>query len=267
LKQIKTIDALKEYLHTNPGMNIGFVPTMGALHEGHLSLLNRSISECDITVCSIFINPTQFNNPADYEKYPITIDKDLSLLEQAGCDVVFLPSIEEMYPHGTKELKQYDLGILECIMEGKFRPGHFQGVCNIVDRLLDAVRPNKLFMGEKDYQQIAVIKRMLSITNMEIEMVTCPTIRSSEGLALSSRNMKLTDKQKKQALAIFNGFQLNSPDEIRQNLLDNGFDHVDYVCCADPETLEEKPFGDKPYIILVAAFLGGVRLIDNKIFK
>lgn len=254
-------------MDANPNMTIGFAPTMGALHEGHLSLLNRSKSECDLTVCSIFVNPTQFNDPADYEKYPVTIDKDLSLLEKAGCDVVFLPSIEDMYPHGTIELIQYDLGNLERVMEGKFRPGHFQGVCNIVNRLLDVVMPNKLFMGEKDYQQIAVIKHILSITNMEIEMVTCATIRSSEGLALSSRNLKLSEQQKKQALAIFNGFQLNGPDEIRQNLLDNGFDHVDYVCCADPETLEEKPFGDKPYIILVAAFLGGVRLIDNKIFK
>jgi pantoate--beta-alanine ligase len=171
-----------------------------------------------------------------------------------------------MYPSGTAQLKQYDLGFIETILEGKYRPGHFQGVCVVVDLLLQAVQPHKLFMGEKDYQQVAVVRKMLELTNSSVELVKCPTVRSNEGLALSSRNARLTEEQKEQALAIYRGFGLSSEAEFKQSLLENGFESIDYVACVDPITLQEKPVGEKPYLILVAAFIGGVRLIDNKTF-
>lgn len=237
---------------------------MGALHEGHLALIKSSIATCEVTVCSIFVNPTQFNDPSDFEKYPVTLSEDIEKLEQVGCDVVFYPSVSEMYPNGTADLKSYNLGLLETILEGKYRPGHFQGVCVVVDLLLQAVQPAKLFMGEKDYQQIAVVQKMLELTNSSVELVRCPTVRSAEGLALSSRNARLTEAQKIQALAIYKGFSLSTESAFKQSLLDNGFESIDYVACVDPQTLQEKPYGEKPCLILVAAFIGGVRLIDNK---
>lgn len=248
------------------GKSIGFVPTMGALHEGHLALIQASKASCQITVCSIFVNPTQFNDPTDFEKYPVTLAADLEKLEIEGCDVLFFPTVSEMYPNGTSQLQSYDLGTLETILEGKYRPGHFQGVCVVVDKLLQAVQPFKLFMGEKDFQQIAVVRKMLEITRSNVELVPCSTVRSPEGLALSSRNARLSEDQKEQALAIYRGFSLSSKEEFTQLLFDNGFESIDYVACTDPITLHEKPYGEKPYVILVAAFLGGVRLIDNKSF-
>jgi pantoate--beta-alanine ligase len=237
---------------------------MGALHEGHLALIKSSVATCELTVCSIFVNPTQFNDPSDFEKYPVTLSEDIEKLEQVGCDVVFYPSVSEMYPNGTADLKSYNLGLLETILEGKYRPGHFQGVCVVVDLLLQAVQPTKLFMGEKDYQQIAVVQKMLELTSSSVELVKCPTVRSAEGLALSSRNARLSDEQKVQALSIYKGFTLSTEAAFKQSLLENGFESIDYVACVDPQTLQEKPYGEKPCLILVAAFIGGVRLIDNK---
>lgn len=237
---------------------------MGALHEGHLALIKSSVATSELTVCSIFVNPTQFNDPSDFEKYPVTLSEDIEKLEQVGCDVVFYPSVSEMYPNGTADLKSYNLGLLETILEGKYRPGHFQGVCVVVDLLLQAVQPTKLFMGEKDYQQIAVVQKMLELTSSSVELVKCPTVRSAEGLALSSRNARLSDEQKVQALSIYKGFTLSTEAAFKQSLLENGFESIDYVACVDPQTLQEKPYGEKPCLILVAAFIGGVRLIDNK---
>ena len=240
---------------------------MGALHEGHLALIKASKATCELTICSIFVNPTQFNDPSDFDKYPVTLEADLEKLRNAGCDAVFYPSVSEMYPNGTADLKSYNLGFPETILEGKYRPGHFQGVCVVVDLLLQAVQPTKLFMGEKDYQQIAVVQKMLELTNSSVELVKCPTVRSAEGLALSSRNARLSEEQKIQALAIYKGFNLPSESAFKQSLLDNGFESIDYVACVDPQTLQEKPYGEKPCLILVAAFIGGVRLIDNKTFS
>lgn len=240
---------------------------MGALHEGHLALIEASKAASGLTVCSIFVNPTQFNDPTDFEKYPVTLAADLEKLEKAGCDVVFVPSVLEMYPEGTAVVKTYDLGFIETILEGKYRPGHFQGVCAVVDLLLQAVQPHTLFMGEKDYQQVAVVRKMLALTQSSVALVVCPTVRSSEGLALSSRNARLSEEQKERALAIYRGFGLPSETAFKQSLLENGFETIDYVACVDPQTLEEKPYGEKPYLILVAAFIGGVRLIDNKTFS
>jgi pantoate--beta-alanine ligase len=263
LKQFQKISELQSYLKST-GKSIGFVPTMGALHEGHLALIQASKATCELSVCSIFVNPTQFNDPSDFEKYPITLEADLEKLKQVGCDVVFYPTVSEMYPHGTAHLKTYEIGFLETILEGKYRPGHFQGVCVVVDLLLQVVRPDQLFMGEKDYQQIAVVQKMLELTRSGVELVRCPTIRSAEGLALSSRNARLSEEQKVQALAIYKGFSLSTESAFKQSLLENGFKSIDYVACVDPQTLQEKPYGEKPCLILVAAFIGGVRLIDNK---
>src|SRR5687768_4583767 len=149
---------------------IGFVPTMGALHDGHIALIDRSKKDTAITVCSIFVNPTQFNNSGDYQKYPNTIEQDITRLEAAGCDALFLPSIAEMYPQGTAGLEQYDLGYLETLLEGKYRPGHFQGVCQVMFRLLTMVKPHKLFMGQKDYQQCMVVSRLLQLMQSPVEL-------------------------------------------------------------------------------------------------
>lgn len=262
--------------------SIGFVPTMGALHEGHMSLIKKSKESGAITVCSIFVNPTQFNDPKDFEKYPKTIQEDLEKLEKAGCELVFLPSVAEMYPQGMNQLPQYPLGRLEELWEGAHRPGHFQGVCVIVHRLLEAVRPDILFMGSKDFQQVAVIQHLIANYSFEppIKLISCETIREASGLAMSSRNVRLSEEQKKQALAIYQGFDIirtalakqaqvsiaNLEKNFEQQLLDAGFDSVDYIAFADPNTLEPITDLSQTFVVLVAAFIGGVRLIDNQLF-
>ncbi len=185
------------------GRQIGFVPTMGALHPGHISLIEMSKNTSPLTVCSIFINPTQFNDPRDFQKYPITIENDIYLLEAAGVDALFLPETEEMYPGGTQDLEHYPLGSLETLWEGKFRPGHFQGVCQVVRRLLDRVQPHQLFMGQKDYQQCLVIRRLLDLTGSAVLLQTCPIMREADGLAMSSRNQRLTADERERAPAIY----------------------------------------------------------------
>jgi len=185
------------------GRSIGFVPTLGALHAGHISLIDISKKSTDVTVCSIFVNPTQFNDPRDFQKYPITIENDILLLEHAGTDVLYLPEVRDIYPGGTKDLEKYDLGSLESLLEGAFRPGHFQGVCQVMRRLLEAVRPDQLFMGQKDYQQCMVVHRLLEIIGLPTRLVPCPIIREKDGLAMSSRNMRLSEDQRRTAITIY----------------------------------------------------------------
>jgi pantoate--beta-alanine ligase len=185
------------------GRRIGFVPTMGALHAGHISLIGQSKNIASLTVCSIFVNPTQFNDPRDFQKYPITIENDIYLLERAGVDVLFLPEVEEMYPDGLNDLETYALGRLELLWEGKSRPGHFQGVCQVVRRLLENVDPDRLFMGQKDYQQCLVIRRLLDLMGSKISLQTCPIMREADGLAMSSRNQRLTPAERQRAPAIY----------------------------------------------------------------
>lgn len=270
---LKYIKDVENVLKTFKG-SIGFVPTMGALHEGHISLVNKSKSENLITVCSIFVNPTQFNNIIDLQKYPKTLDKDIDTLEQAACDILFLPSIEEMYPPG-EEIEQYDLGRLEQILEGSFRPGHFQGVCMIVDKLLKAVKPTDLYLGRKDYQQCMVIKRMIVKKNYKITLHICDTIREIDGLAMSSRNMRLNSEERQQALTIIeslnmikNSIEPGELDSIKKEatifLEKNGY-KVDYTEIADAQTLDIQHIwdGKKKLVALVAAYLNDVRLIDN----
>ena len=258
---------------------IGFVPTMGALHDGHIALIDRSKKDTAITVCSIFVNPTQFNNPGDYQKYPNTIEQDIVRLEAAGCDALFLPSIAEMYPQGTASLEQYDLGYLETLLEGKYRPGHFQGVCQVMFRLLTMVQPHKLFMGQKDYQQCMVVSRLLQLMQSPTELITCPTLREADGLAMSSRNLRLPPEDRQKATTIYKCLTLIKQEcnkgiawpvikEKATQLLSNAGFRIDYVELADANTLQSAhatmaTIYQGPRVALIAAFLHEVRLIDN----
>jgi pantoate--beta-alanine ligase len=259
------------------GKKTGFIPTMGALHEGHLSLIRLSKMATDLTVCSIFVNPTQFNDPADFEKYPVTTDSDIALLLSAGCDILFLPDVAEMYPEGVKSSRHYDLGNMENLLEGKFRPGHFQGVCQVVHRLLDQVQPDQLFLGQKDYQQCMVINQLLHLTGFDkkIMLRVCPTLREPDGLAMSSRNRRLNETDRITANTIYRLLtqikeQLHPGDlSLLKNtaiaqLQEAGF-RTDYIELADAETLQpvDSWNGNQKLVALVAAFLGPVRLIDN----
>jgi pantoate--beta-alanine ligase len=273
----KHTDSLRHYLDSLKRSNktIGFVPTMGALHAGHISLLENSIKQADMTVCSIFVNPTQFNDRKDFEKYPVNIEEDIYKIETAGTDILFLPSVAELYPEGLNHLEKYDLGNLETILEGKFRPGHFQGVCQVMSRLLDIVKPGRLFMGQKDYQQSLVTQHLLQTLNAKTELIICPTVREFNGLAMSSRNMRLQETERKTAGIIYQALQyihknlipgeLHSlKNEAASILFQNGF-IVDYVEIADAHTLAlaNNWNGQQELVALIAVFLKEVRLIDN----
>lgn len=259
------------------GLKTGFVPTMGALHNGHISLIEASKRVNDITVCSIFINPAQFNNADDFDKYPVTIEKDISLLVEAGCDILFLPTIVEIYPDGILFEKKYDLGNLEKILEGEFRPGHYQGVCMVVDRLLKIVLPDNLYLGQKDFQQCMVIAKLIELIGLkEITAITiCPTLREWDGLAMSSRNMRLNENERRRSAAIFQtlSFIKNNAGKIPLSFLkkegiemleESGF-KVEYVEIADSSTLKsiEDRADCKNAIALIAAYNNEIRLIDN----
>jgi pantoate--beta-alanine ligase len=257
--------------------DIGFVPTMGALHDGHLSLLKTSLRENKLSVCSIFVNPAQFNDPSDFKKYPSTIDDDISKLETNGCDILFLPSVEEVYPDGFDLKKKYDLGYLDTILEGEFRPGHFEGVCMAVERLLVIVQPDKLYLGQKDYQQCMIITRLIELMGLKekVDIRICPILRENDGLAMSSRNMRLSKEQRAKAPALYetliflkqnlrNGSLRDLKKQATDDLQKKGF-KPDYVEIANAETL--KPINEwdaRTNILgLVAAYIDEVRLIDN----
>lgn len=279
----KKADDLIEWLDTQRQneKTIGFVPTMGALHTGHISLIKESEKNNAITVCSIFINPTQFNDPADFEKYPVTIEKDIEMLETAGCDGLFLPGVNEIYPGGiTAATKLYDLGHLEGILEGKYRPGHFQGVCLVVELLLTISNPDVLYLGQKDFQQCMVINRLLHLMRKEerIKIKICPTLREKNGLAMSSRNMRLSEAERAKASIIYEslvqikkelipGRELFILKEMVEKKLAHAGFQTDYVEIADAATLSSISIwdGKQKLVALIAAFLNGVRLIDNMI--
>jgi pantoate--beta-alanine ligase len=280
---IRKATELKEQLNSNENKNksIGFVPTMGALHNGHLSLIGASKSDTDLTVCSIFVNPAQFNDPKDYEKYPNTIEKDVQFLKEAGTDLVFIPSVKDIYSEGTANLEQYDLGYLETILEGEYRPGHFQGVCQVMSRLLRAVMPHQLFMGQKDYQQCMVIQKLLRLIHLDqtISLQVCPTVREADGLAMSSRNLRLNEQERKKAVAVSKALQFVKDGikpgdltrleiEAASQLSSNGF-KVDYfeIAQADSLVLTNEWNGKSKLVALTAAFLNQVRLIDNMLLN
>ena len=275
----KQASTLREYLgkQQSAAKSIGFVPTMGALHNGHLALIKEARKQTDIVVCSIFVNPTQFNDPKDFEKYPNTLEKDIQQLESAGTHILFLPSVSEMYPDGLQQLERYDLGFLETVLEGKYRPGHFQGVCQVMYRLLTKVKPDQLFMGQKDYQQCMVVKKLLELMRSDTILVPCPTIREADGLAMSSRNMRLPVTDRPVATTVYKALsslrEHLSPGPLEPNLKEsramletNGF-RIDYVAIAHKDSLApvDQWDGKTPLVALVAAFLGEIRLIDNMV--
>ncbi len=262
----------KQHLASN---SIGFVPTMGALHQGHVSLLKRCNEMSNISVCSIFVNPTQFNNPEDLKKYPSSVSNDILLLEENGCKVLFLPDEKEIYPDGKSKQKHFALGYLETILEGKFRPGHFQGVSLVMEKLLSIVNPDFLFLGQKDFQQCLVIKKLVTLLDKNIKIVICPILREPGGLAMSSRNLRLTPSNRKLAAQLHQTLLTieNKPDnhnflQLKEQAINDleskGF-KVEYLELArqnDLEIVRDFEAGES-LIILIAAFLGDVRLIDN----
>ncbi len=256
------------------GKSIGFVPTMGALHRGHLSLIERANNETDILVVSVFVNPLQFNNTGDLTSYPRDLQADKKILETVGCDIIFVPDEKEMYPKPTTE--KYNFGTLETVMEGTFRPGHFNGVAIVVKRLFDIINPHRAYFGEKDYQQLTIIRKLVETEKIAVEIVSCPTLREDDGLALSSRNANLTTEQRKEASFIFQTLQLAKkrknhicPAHLRQ-LIINIFDanknfKLEYFEIVDDKTLQPIMAWEssKGMIAFVAVWLGKVRLIDN----
>ncbi|MEP6684692.1 MAG: pantoate--beta-alanine ligase [Parafilimonas sp.] len=264
----------------NANASIGFVPTMGALHQGHISLIAESKKNCDITVCSIFVNPTQFNDKKDFEKYPITLENDIYLLEKNEVDILFLPLIDEVYKHGTGNLQHFNLGYFENILEGKYRPGHFQGVCSVVYRLLNFINPAVIFLGRKDYQQYLVLKIMMQEFFPSVNINLVDILREESGLAMSSRNMRLSEEARKKAPVIYQSLQFikqnisaidfeTLKEKATENILQQGFEKIDYIEICDAETLlpVKNIEKDKRLIVLAAAFIEGVRLIDNLILN
>ncbi len=253
---------------------IGLVPTMGALHEGHASLVRRSVADNDVTFVSVFVNPTQFNNKEDLEKYPRDLNRDAALLESLGVDFVFAPTPEEMYSaEEMTETFQFDFGGLDAVMEGKHRPGHFNGVVQIVSKLFTLVQPTRAYFGEKDFQQLAIIRRMKRLMNFPIEIIGCPIVREMSGLALSSRNERLSAEEKQTALAIsralFESRQLKESQSVAQvqswvieQINRTEGLTVEYYEIVDQTTLQ--PAADFSHAIgCVTVYCGPVRLIDN----
>ena len=257
------------------GKTIGFVPTMGALHEGHLDLVKRSKIESDVTVVSIFVNPTQFNNPEDYAKYPITLESDLKKLEAEGTDFVFLPDSSTIYPE--KPILTLNFGELEHVLEGKFRPGHFNGVGIVVTKLFHIIRPDKAYFGQKDLQQVAVIRLMVRDLSFNLELIVVPTRRETDGLAMSSRNLRLNPEERTQALILYSSLRkakdelitgkpwLEVRTQISQDFKEKSLAKLEYFELVHPEHFNrfETYEPDQKSSICVAAYLGSVRLIDN----
>lgn len=274
-----TIRDVRKSIETfGEALRIGFVPTMGALHAGHASLVERSVQENDITVVSIFVNPTQFNDKNDLKNYPRTLDADCKLLEELHVDIVFAPSVEEMYPE--KDLRVFDFSPIDKVMEGACRPGHFNGVAQVVSKLFDIVRPTCAYFGEKDFQQIAIVKEMTKQLGLPVEIKPCPTKRESDGLALSSRNLLLSTEERSHALAISKALRESkafaaehSVDEtlrfVEQQIASDGFLRLEYYAIVDGNTLQAiRNWGDTDFAVgCIAAFCGNVRLIDNIKYK
>jgi pantoate--beta-alanine ligase len=261
------------------GKTTGFVPTMGALHEGHMHLINACRSVTSLCISSIFVNPAQFNNASDFEQYPVSLEKDIDMLARAGTDVLFLPSEPEIYPKGKTGLETYDLGGLDAILEGRYRPGHFQGVCQVMSRLLSLVEPDDLFMGQKDYQQCLVVQRLIRELGIRVRFHIVATIREADGLAQSSRNRRLSTDQRKNAVAIFKALleikEKLKPGNMGPVLKDAGKElesahfKTDYICIAETTNLHtiQKWDGKEKVVALIAAYQGEVRLIDNMLLN
>jgi len=272
-KKVQLMAALAE--KRGSGMKIGFIPTMGALHQGHLSLIEIAKEENDFIVVSIFVNPTQFNNPEDLKNYPRTLEADMKLLEKVQTDALFYPSIEEMYPTGEQNVDEFDFGKLENVMEGEHRPGHFKGVARVVSKLFKIVQPDTSYFGEKDFQQLVIIHELVKKMNSGIAIKGCPTVRESDGLAMSSRNQRLTEPERKEASKISKALffvrdhrNQFSVDEIKTKAVEmiesSGMMKVEYLEIAEESLQPVTDWSAKnPLRCFVAVKLGKVRLIDN----
>lgn len=279
MKLVGTVKDLRQELMKQGGSaGVGFVPTMGALHEGHLSLVRKAVAENQVVVVSIFVNPTQFNDPKDLERYPRTLEADMKLLETTGCHLVFAPSVSEVYPE--PDSRKFNFGTLETVMEGRFRPGHFNGVAQVVSKLFDMVQPGKAYFGLKDFQQLAIIKNMVKQLNLPVKIVPCEIVREKSGLAMSSRNELLTSEQRSNAAVISK--TLNAAKELcnKKNVHEltdwvvetinkNPFLDVEYFEIVDDEQLQPvKSWDEKNTKVgCVAVFCGKIRLIDNIVFN
>ena len=274
MKIFTTKQSLQEYLLQRRalGKTIGFVPTMGALHQGHLSLIQLAAQSNDEIVCSIFVNPSQFNDPKDLEKYPRTIAADIEMLEQVNCDILFNPPVNEIYD--DNEQWHLNIGDMEHLLEGKFRPGHYQGVTQVVYKLFNIVKPDTAFFGQKDYQQFLIISKMVELMNMPVKLVMCPIKREADGLAMSSRNIHLTAEDRQHALILsktlnwinanFDITKLPSIKKEAERMInaEPGV-NLDYLEIADAATLHPADENTKNIIALLAAKVGKTRLIDN----
>ncbi len=273
----KQIEALKKHLAQISG-SIGFVPTMGALHEGHLSLIEKSNSENDITVCSIFVNPLQFNNKEDLKKYPRTLPQDMTLLKEHNCDIVFAPNAEEIYKVDSDSVLDFNVGLLDTLFEGSLRPGHFKGVAIIVNKLFDIVKPKHAYFGLKDYQQCMLIDKLVTDLKLPVELHFCPTLRESDGLAMSSRNARLSELARQSAPRIYECLNyakanyrtknITSIEEwCKSHLLEDALYTLEYFNIVNAETLMPIENSKEKAVALCAAFLDGVRLIDNLVLN
>ncbi len=275
MKLFKTVADLQNELKSFEGeKSIGFVPTMGALHKGHISLVEESLMHNDITVVSVFVNPTQFNDKKDFEKYPRDVEKDALLLEKKGVDIVFAPSEKEIYPEVDN--RQFDFGLLDKVMEGKYRPGHFNGVAQVVSRLFDIVKPDKAYFGEKDFQQLAIIRQMVKQLGLNVSIIGMPIVREESGLAMSSRNERLTAEQQNNASQI-NRILKASVDELHTKSVNEVIDEVinrinsvndlrvEYFEIVDGDSLQSvSDWNETQYAVgCITVFCGEVRLIDN----
>ena len=280
MKVIHTIKDLQAELTVlrAQGKKVGLIPTMGALHVGHASLVKRSVSENGVTVVSVFVNPTQFNDKNDLAKYPRTLDADCRLLEDCGAAFAFAPSVEEMYPQ--PDTREFSYAPLDTVMEGAFRPGHFNGVCQIVSKLFDAIQPDRAYFGEKDFQQLAIIREMVRQMNYKLEIVGCPIVREEDGLALSSRNKRLSAQERENALNISRTlfksrtFATSHTVSETQKMVEEAIEaapglRLEYFEIVDGNTLQKvNSWEDAQYVVgCITVFCGEVRLIDNIKYK
>ena len=280
MKLVHTIQELRAELdiQRKAGKKIGFVPTMGALHEGHASLVRRAVAENDVVVVSDFVNPTQFNDKNDLLKYPRTLEADCELLEKEGAAYVFAPSVEEVYPE--PDTRQFSYAPLDTVMEGKYRPGHFNGVCQVVSKLFMMVEPDKAYFGEKDFQQLAIIREMVKQMNFSLEIVGCPIVREADGLALSSRNARLSEEERLQALSISKTlfqskeYAATHTVEETQKFVEDGIAaaeglELEYFELVDGTTLQKISTWDETNYAVgcITVYCGEVRLIDNIKYK
>lgn len=282
MQVFQTVEEIQNFVNKckNDGKTVGFVPTLGALHDGHMSLIHQSITKCDVTICSIFVNPTQFDDKTDLEKYPRTVEEDRQKLIENGCDVLFLPTVSDVYPDGSELTEEYDIGYLENILEGATRPGHYQGVAQVVHRLLDIVMPDILFLGQKDFQQVLVLKRMIKKQELPTRVKMCDIVREDDGLAMSSRNRRLSKEERDVANELYKTLKscVENADDIPlkklqqwavANLNANELIKVDYISFRNATNLKEIESWDdaKRIVVLGAIFLGPIRLIDNMIVR